>query len=483
MKKGDPVPLFLINAGMELSWLYAWATFLTTLTFHQPFPFKEAIGPFVLASALTLFSRGRGWWVIQVLGLQLLGFVLAALWIVYSFNAGPHSFWDKTWLLEFLNYPRPLWEWLSHLLLPLFAVMFWLGGMTLARRSMVYSTLCSRFDLGVAAFFLLFLTKFLLWVKGGMKLEESTSQLLFIQFFVFGLLAIGLARNRDTAPTEFLPGYQSIGVILSFTAVVLLFGGGMVLFFLPYLKAAADMGYSVLKVAAKPVGYVLVEALRFLYAPRGRPLKQPSPEAGMEDLKISSKSGSLPEIVEKILAWGLGSLLGLVVIGVSCLALFYLFRWLFSKTYAVPKRESPGLWHRISLWVSRFQIFLVLCRGRIARVLRGYHQAAQLYAALLSWGRRSGLPCLPSETPMEYGLRLKHQFPLLQREIERIVEAFNQEVYGAIHLGSEQLATLRFAWYKLRSPIHWPPRLKARLGHAPSLRNPSRRSLEPIGEA
>ena len=79
MKKGNGVPLFLINGGMELSWLYAWATFLTTLTFHQPFPFKEAIGPFVLASALTLFSKERGWWVIQILGLQLIGFILVGI--------------------------------------------------------------------------------------------------------------------------------------------------------------------------------------------------------------------------------------------------------------------------------------------------------------------------------------------------------------------------------------------------------------------
>jgi hypothetical protein len=59
MKKGNGVSLFLINGGMELSWLYAWATFLAMLTFHQPFPFKEAIGPFVLASA-SLSSQREG---------------------------------------------------------------------------------------------------------------------------------------------------------------------------------------------------------------------------------------------------------------------------------------------------------------------------------------------------------------------------------------------------------------------------------------
>ena len=478
MKRGNGVPLFLINGGMELSWLYAWATFLTTLTFHQPFPFKEAIGPFVLASALTLFSKGRGWWIIQILSLHLLGFILTALRMVYIFNAGSYSFWDKAWIIEFFNSPRSPQGWLTLFLILFFAVMFWLGGTTLARRSMVYTTLCSRFDLGVAVFLLLFLTKFLLLIKGEMKIEESMSQLLFFQFFILSLLAIGLARNRGPASKEFLPGYQSIGVILSFTAVVLLFGGGVVLFFLPYLKVAAEAGYGVLKVAAKPFGYVLLQVLRFLYMPRGNQPKQPSPEVGLGDLKTSSERGWLPEIVEKILGWGLGSLLGLAVLGLSCLILFYLFRWLFSRTSIRQKRQNPGLGYLISLWALRFQTFLVLCWRGIMRALKDYNKAAQLYSALLSWGRHSGLPRSPSETPTEYGLRLKVQFPSLKREIGWIIEAFNQEVYGEINLNSEQLAIPRFAWRRLRSPSHWPSRLKAWFHRPASFPKPSSRSLE-----
>jgi hypothetical protein len=481
MKKGNGVPLFLINGGMELSWLYAWATFLTTLTFHQPFPFEEAIGPFVLASALTLFSTGRGWWIIQILSLQLLGFILTALRMVYIFNAGSYSFWDEAWFIEFFNNPRPPQEWLTLFLILFFAVMFWLGGIALARRRMVYTTLCSRFDLGVGAFLFLFLTKFLLLIKGGMKIEESISQLLFFQFFIFSLLAVGLARNRGPAPKEFLPGYQSIGVILSFMAVVLLFGGGVVLFFLPYLKVAAEVGYGVLKVAAKPVGYILLQVLRFLYMPRGNQPKQPSPEVGLDDFKTSSERGGLPEMVEKILGWGLGSLLGLAVLGLSCLILFYLFRWLFSRTSISQKRQSPGIWYEISLWALRFQTFLVSCWRGIMRRLKGYNNASQLYSALLSWGRHSGLSCSPSETPTEYGLRLKVQFSSLKREIGWIIEAFNQEVYGEIHLNSEQLAISRLAWNRLRSPFHWPSRLKARFHRPDSFPRESGRSFELIG--
>ncbi len=165
--------------------------------------------------------------------------------------------------------------------------------------------------------------------------------------------------------------------------------------------------------------------------------------------------------MEKILGWGLGSLLGLAVLGISCLILFTLFRWLFSRTSIRQKKQNPGLWYVISLLALRFQTFLTLCWEEITGRLKGYSKAAQLYSALLRWGRHSGLPCSPSETPTEYGLRLRCQFPSLKREIGRIVEAFNQEVYGEIYLDGEQLTASRTAWRRLCSPHHWPSRLKA----------------------
>ncbi|HUL20498.1 MAG TPA: DUF4129 domain-containing protein [Thermodesulfobacteriota bacterium] len=461
MKRGYDLSLFLINGMMELSWLYAWATFFIVSTLDQPLPLQEAIGPFALASALTLFSNERGWRVIQILGLHLLGGLLAALRMVYIFNRGSYSFWDKTWLIEFFNRPRPPQEWLWLFLLLFCAAMFWFGGIGLARRSMVYTTLCSRFDAGVAAFLLLFLIKFLLLIKGGMKIEQPISQLLFFQFFVLSLLGIGLARNRGAASKEFLPGYQSIGVILIFAGVVLLFGGGVVLFFLPYLKLAAEVTYGVLAVVAKPVGYVILQVLRFLYMPRANRPEEPSAERGLGDLKTPSGSGWLPEIVEKILGWGLGSLLGLAASGLCFLILFYLLRWLFSRTSVREKRQSRSLWHLISFWMLRFQTFLVLCWAGIKRELKGCHRAADFFAVLLRWGRHSGLSRLTSETPMEYGLRLKSQFPSLEREIGWIIEAFHHEVYGEIRLDRRQLAMARRAWHRLRSPLHWPSRLRA----------------------
>jgi hypothetical protein len=92
---------------------------------------------------------------------------------------------------------------------------------------------------------------------------------------------------------------------------------------------------------------------------------------------------------------------------------------------------------------------------------KAHKGAVQLFTALLSWGRHSGLPHFLSETPREYGLRLENRFPSLEKEIESIIEAFNLEVYGEIILNDQEWAIAESAWRRLRSPFHWPSRLKS----------------------
>ena len=92
--------LLIASGGMELSWTYAWAIFLTTSILHQSFPFPEAVGAFALAAALTSFSQGRGWRVIYIVFLQALGFIPLLLRVVRIFSSWSHSFSSLTWLLE-----------------------------------------------------------------------------------------------------------------------------------------------------------------------------------------------------------------------------------------------------------------------------------------------------------------------------------------------------------------------------------------------
>ena len=461
MKSQKGSLLFLAGAGMELSWLYAWATFIIASILHRPFPLPEAIGTFVLAALLTLVVRGSGWRVILILGLQVFGLLLATSRIVHVFFYESNPFFDQWWLLTCFRQPKDPLEWFILGIILFFALLFWVGGLTLARRSAAYFTVCTRFDLGVAAFFCLLLAKFLLLVKGWIDIQDSTPELLLFPFFIFSLLAIGMARNQSNVERDFLSGYQGIGVIVSFIVVVLAFSGGLVLLFLPYLSTAAEMGYGVLKSAAAPLSPILVAILRFLFMhSRSRP-ETASPSSGSDEAEFvsSTESSWWTELFEKVFSWGflgLGVLIALIVCG---LGMWYLFRWLFSRT--TKSRKTQIQWSLISLWASQQCRALLLCWAKIVRRMKGYRSAVQLYNALLNWGRHSGLPHFLSETPTEYGVRLRHQFPTLNREIGLIAEALNKEVYGEIVLDEQQFTMAKLAWRRLRSPIHWPSRFKS----------------------
>ena len=460
MKKDRGALLFLAHGGMELSWRYAWATFLMTSMVHQPFPLPEAIGTFLLAATVSLVVRGIGLRVVAVLGIHILGFLLAASRIVYAFNYRAYPYFDKEWLLAFLGKTRDSLEWLILVIILFFALFFWLAGVALAKRSTAYLTICNRFDYGVTAFFCLFIVKSLLLIKGGIEVRDSAPVLLLFPFFIFSLLAIGLVKNKSSERRDFLAGYRGIGVLVSFTLVVLTFGAGLVLFFMTYLSAAAEAGYGVLKSAAGPLGPILVRLLLFLFGkrPQQAPLF-PSTDRDEAQYIPSGESSWWSELVQEILGWGLlglGLLIGLIL---CVLGTWYLLRWLFSRT---SKEEQKHIHWLLALLLAQ-RLWAALGTGFKWAVqrLKGYRDAVQLYRAFLKWGRRSGLPLLLSETPDEYGSRLRKRFPTLAGEIGGIVEAFNLVVYGEVALDDAQMTLARLSWRSLCSPRYWPTRLKS----------------------
>jgi hypothetical protein len=460
MSKDRGALLFLAHIGMELSWLYACSTFLMTAIVQRPFPLPEAIGTFLLAAALSRVVRGMGLRVISVLGLQTMGFLLAASRIIYTFNYRAYPYFGKGWLVEFLGRTRDPLDWLILVIILIFALLFWLAGVALARRSTAYLTICIRFDYGVTAFFCLFILKSMLLVKGGIEVRDYAPVLLLFPFFIFSLLAIGLARYRSSERRDFLAGYRGVGVLLSFTVMALAFGAGLVLLFMPYLSAAAEVGYGVLKSAAGPVIPYLVRVLLFLFGDLGRqePLSLLT-DRGEAKYIPSGESSWWSELVQKILGGGvlgLGLLIGLIL---CALGTWYLLRRLFSRT---SKEERKYIhWQLALFWAQRLWATLCMCLKRAVQRLRGYRDAVQLYRAFLKWGRRSGFPHLLSETSTEYGSRLQKQFPSLTGEIGGIVEAFNWVVYGEVDLDDEQMTLAKLSWKRLRSPRYWFARLKS----------------------
>jgi hypothetical protein len=449
--------LLLASGGMELSWLYAWATFTTAPLSHHLFPLPEVMGTFALAAALTIVTQGKGWRRIWIVGLQTAGFLLAALRVVYVFNYRSYPFFSQTWLKVLFSEPGSPLEWMLLLLLSLFwTLMFWVGGLRLVQRSTSYQTLCSRFDLGIAAFGGLFLIKLLL-LRNGVSIHDPMTGLLIVPFFLFGLLSIGLVRNRTHAPKHYLSGYRGVGVIVSFAVLVLIFGAGLIFLCLPQLTVAAEVGYEMLKKGARPFTPILVSILRFLFMPRR---SVPSnTESQNAELIPSIENRGRTGLLEHILGWGFGSLVGLFALILAGFGVWYVVRWLLSKTPA--NERKPNQKGLIILWIMRLRAMLLFCWEQVFRRVRGYRRAAQLYRALLDWGRYSGLPHRLTETPLEYGSRLKHHFPAVQHEIELIIEVFHQEVYGELILNTRQFTMAHQALQRLRSPLHWSSRLKS----------------------
>jgi Domain of unknown function (DUF4129) len=450
--------LLMLGGCMELCWIYAWTAFLTGAFFNRPFPLPEVMILFCLAAALTVVSKGRGWRVMTLLTIHAGGLLLGALQPLHHFFSGSRPFFQLQWLKDLFGSSPDFMGWLSILFILSCSVIIYIKGARFAAKPTDHPTLCTRFDLGIAAFFALFFVQFMIEAKGGTVMGGAMPQRMVVPFFLFSLLGIGLARNDGGAERSFVSGYHAVGTIIGFSLVVLAFGTGLILFFLPYLTRAAELGYAALKVVSAPLGPVLIGILKFLFQPknfRGGNTGVP-PETATPDTPVGE--GVWAERVMMGAAWVLVILLALAALAVLALSLWYLFRWLMSRTATGRKTE----WNSDPLpaWLKRKLGFLLSMLKAAARAFKSHKTAGEIYAAFQRWGRRSGLARVPHETPKEYGNRMKGALPRLEPEFAVIIDAFNEEVYGENHLDEIRLDKARRAMHRLKHPSLWFSRIK-----------------------
>jgi hypothetical protein len=456
-KKG--IAFFVTSGATELSWLLALTTFSAVSTMGRPFPYGEAIGTFLLAAVLTRISFGRRWRVVYVLVVQAAGLVAGAGGVLHAAYYGSHHFLSAGWVTEFFAASRTPVDWIILLINLFWIILLWSQGVTLARREQEYYTACARFDIGLSAFFVLFLAKLVMQLK-GVQPRDASSELFLLPFFLFGLLSIGIARVRTDVAKEFLPGYQGLGMVVSFFAVVVIGVSGIVLFFMPYLALGAEVGWRVIKTVGGPLAPLFLGIVRFMLAPRAARENQPAGADKGPDWNLlgSYKESWWVELIEKVLGWGLAGLLGLAAVIVAGITIFYTVKWLFGRTRGTDtadREPRARFW-----WIKRLLIFLRDARNRVAGCLKAPSSAEDCFLALSRWARRSGLRHAMTETPSEFGIRVARQFPKLTEEIGEIVEACNAEVYGERRPGKDRIRALRLALRSLRSPVYWPSRFK-----------------------
>ena len=322
-----------ISAGgvTALIWRYALVnyTFLS-LNLHS-FPLSAAILPIILAGVTTVWASGKGRRVISVLAIQLVSLALSGLAALYTYYPHTHPFWSYHWLLEVFSLPQDGQAWAVVALVLLAAVFFWWGGWFLGRRRSDPRSDFVRFDLGMSFFIMLFLTKFLLKVRGDIFIEDPLAMPLFAAFLIFGLIAIGATRQGERSEKQYLPGYAAIGSMAGFSIVIVLIGVGATIVLMPYLTQAADAGYQAISAVARPASQIITNLLRAMLSHKRNVDEMPT--AGRTN--DSRLSGMAEEAYDGSAEWIMYLLTVLIAIallfGIALVAR-WLIKWLMSRT-------------------------------------------------------------------------------------------------------------------------------------------------------
>lgn len=432
MNNGKRSILLSAAAVMELCWLYAWAA-----------------AAFGLTALLTYYTDSRSWTMICVLMLH------APVWAVF-FMTGLHAmnfpetpFFSLKWTYELLNRPWNIDETIIFIVTSFWMICFLISGSTFSRREESYNVIRYRFDRGIAAFVIL------LFYDSLYKYDDPLTVYLLFPYFCMALVAFSLLVESGNISRQYLYGRKGIGMLISFFLFILFSGAGLVFFFLPYLTAAAEKGYGVIKYAVQPATPWLKKILIFLFAN--------TPDHAMEIQNIiDSKLNASGRIAfEPRPAPDYAFLIGGVIASI-----FVFFITVVIVRYLFVKKNLSGsvqlkLRDKIrSLIMIVFSVFIRLTQ-KLLHFFRGHQGGMKYYASLLRWGRGSGMPCLPNETPSEYMTRLKNQFPSLQDEISLIVTFYENNVYGGTALDADHLSTAKSARRRLSSPVYLHLRIRA----------------------
>jgi len=447
------VLLLLACSIMEVSWYYTWVTFLTTTLLNRPFPFPEAAGAFGLSCLLTYLTANRGWRIIYLVALQAIFFIPLLIKVIKIFASWSPSFAAQKWLLADPLYgTSAISDWFVMILVILWVFPFWVGGISTALRPHDYRTVGNRFDLGILAFFILFAIELIFSTK-----PKISTEFFAFSFFLFSMLAIGTAKYRQSQTnSEYLPGFQLIGVILGFMLITVFLAAGLGSFFFPYLTVVATKSYDLIKEGAKPVSSLFLLLLRFLFGTpeewQIKEVKKPVPQ--LPKLEGKMEFSWWMELIGRILTFFVWFLLAVVFLMLVGTIIYFLFQWLLSKTSAAERKKTNPLSFLLALmaWLKKIPWQRKIPQGAI-----------DFFTFLEAWGRNSGIPRHLWETPREYEGRLAEAFPALAEDMGIIRSSYEEAVYGGITIDEERLSFLREAQRKLRHPRYFPRRIMLRL--------------------
>ncbi len=437
--KGKKTLLYISAGMMEITWLYALASILFLMLNYPLSPIWAAMLAFFVPIIITSALKGRGRRIIEHVLLHLLFYLFLLLSTIYFYGNWREPFLSFTWLEMILAQQYGTVSGFAYLLVLIWFSFLWINGYKLANRSNDYFIITSRFDLGVVALIITFI------ILGSTNISFPRADILIIYYFLFSMFTIALAQNLRSSPTKTKHPSQisETSLVIPFIIAVLLIGSWVFLFFLPQLTSAAQTGYQILKIVARPIGNLLLKILTFLFG-FNKPAFEAGPtysgEAGSPMVENTEPSW-WAQLLKWLITWGGLILLILFALFLTGWLAWSLWKWFSTKTEL--DIEKKGFFEELWLWIkyifSEGKRFLAKIFSQIITAKRKQENISLLFQKLCKWGQHSGIPRKKSKTPEEYGRYLAFFFPDSQQDIQLIIDGFNETLYGKKSLSKEQL--------------------------------------------
>ena len=445
--------------AMTFSWLIAWASFTAAPLLGRRFSLVDAFVSFAAAAFINARARNRHWRNYRMVGLNLLGLAGMLMHTLHASFYATTGFFSRVWLGALGAQMHTVPGFMIVCLVAGWVVVFWVSGAKLGRHPLNYVLICNRFDTGLTAFFALLLVQLVLVVRGGLTIAAPPDAFFMYTFFICGLMAIGLARHHGMAEKEFLPGLRGVAILLMFAIIILTATGLVATLAPPILTPIAEDGYVVLKTVAGPLGPIITRILLFIFGRNVDYSVTAGGATGSTGELLPDQTAGQGLWLARLVAEGFFVVLALGMLTLIGFAVWRIVRWLLQRETGVRERRQKNN----HLFELLRQLWAWLQYG--LRVLRIYlappRDIGRLFAGLQAWGRLSGVHRRIWETPKEYGERLGLRFPQTAGEIDTIVGAFQQQVYGEMTLDTNAISKAYAAWRRLRSPLQWPSRWRA----------------------
>jgi hypothetical protein len=341
--------------------------------------------------------------------------------------------------------------------------LFWLRGLYMGGGRISHSLTVSRYDIGVGILLLVY------FLRMGLREPDPLAPRLMGAYFLFSILALFFSRCR-TRDNNFITARSAMRLLLPFAAVFFLAAFALVLVY-PLLTRTAAEAYAFLRDNSGPLQNLLLIILRFLFGFGRRSRSEAaSPEAPAGEGFAAGQEASPPGLFEKILMGGLFAALAAAALVLVIWLILILARYLAGRPAA--GEEKPGLFAALrdflAFLIRRLRETLHRLRRICARIYirrRPRESAGQeAFRGLCAWGRVSGLPRRPSETPLEYLRRVAESFPAVRQAAGILTQGLQDELYGKKELSGKDAALLQKARRGLSSPALIPARLAFRLG-------------------